>query len=57
MFMPSRPGRPMSATPLRNIMEALFGVTARIREVWATALRFNTLITATRAFVFATNIV
>lgn len=33
MFMPSRPGRPMSATPLRNIMEALFGVTARIREL------------------------
>lgn len=33
MFMPSRPGRPMSATPLRNIMEALFGVTANIREL------------------------
>lgn len=34
MFMPSRPtGRPMSATPLRNIMEALFGVTARIQEL------------------------
>ena len=33
MFMPGRPGRPMSATPLRNIMQALFGVTANIREV------------------------
>lgn len=34
MFMPSRPGgRPMSATPLRNIMEALFGVTARVQEL------------------------
>lgn len=34
MFMPSRPGgRPMSATPLRNIMQALFGVTARVQEL------------------------